>query len=335
MSLTQIVEDVLDVARITSGKIRLNLQAVRPQIVVSDAVATVLPAAEAKAIVLTTALDPGVPAIRGDADRLQQVVWNLVSNAVKFTPAGGRVEVRVDWSGGDARISVTDSGIGFAPDFAPHVFERFRQADSGFARAHGGLGLGLAIARHLVEMHGGTIEASSEGTGKGATFCVSLPVARAAQRDLTGALPPRRKAELFDAGALVGLDSLRILAVDDDPDAVALVREILEAAGATVETTESGQAALDYISHTRPDILIADLGMPGMDGFDLIRQIRRSSNAAVRGLPAIALTAYARSDDRIRALRQGFQMHLPKPIDPTELVSAVASLTRPSNLTAS
>jgi CheY-like chemotaxis protein len=215
------------------------------------------------------------------------------------------------------------------------VFERFRQADSGFARAHGGLGLGLAIARHLVEMHGGTIEASSEGMGKGATFRVALPVARTTVRELVGGLPPRRKAELFDAGALAGLDSLRILAVDDDPDALALVREILEAAGATVDAAENGQAVLDFIAHTYPDILIADLGMPGMDGFELITRIRRSPNAAVRGLPAIALTAYARSDDRMRALRQGFQMHLPKPIDPGELVAAVASLTRPSNLTTS
>jgi PAS domain S-box-containing protein len=335
VSLTQIVEDVLDVSRITSGKIRLNLQPVKLQVVVNDAVATVLPAAEAKGIAIVTDLDPDVPIVRGDPDRLQQVVWNLMSNAVKFTPTSGRVEVRVTRSDGCARVSVTDTGIGFAPEFAPHMFERFRQADSGFARTHGGLGLGLAIARHLIEMHGGTIDASSEGTGKGATFSVELPLARSAHREPVGALPPRRKAELFDAGALVGLDSLRVLAIDDDADALALVREILEAGGATVETAASAEAALEQMTRTPPDIVIADLGMPGMDGFELISRIRRSSNVVVRGLPAIALTAYARSDDRMRALRQGFQMHLPKPIDPSELVSAVASLTRPSNLTAS
>jgi len=335
LSLTQIVEDVLDVSRITSGKIRLNLQPVRLPAVVNDALATVLPAAEAKGIVLTTSFDPDVPLVRGDADRLQQVVWNLVSNAVKFTPSGGRVEVSVDAPNGNARIAVTDSGIGFMPEFAPHVFERFRQADSGFARTHGGLGLGLAIARHLVEMHGGTIEASSAGRDRGATFVVSLPIAHAAGAEVAAGHAIGRKAELFDAGALTGLASLRILAVDDDPDALGLVREILEAAGATVETAASAEAALDQLSRACPDAVIADLGMPMMDGFELISRIRRAPNAAVRAVPAIALTAYARSDDRIRALRHGFQMHLAKPIDPTELVGAVISLARPSNLTAS
>lgn len=334
-ALTQIVEDVLDVSRITSGKIRLNLQMVELPIVVSDAVATVLPAAEAKGIVLTTSIDPLVGVVRGDADRLQQVVWNLVSNAVKFTPNGGRVEVRANTADNQVQIVVSDSGIGFAPEFASHLFERFRQADSGFAREHGGLGLGLAIARHIVEMHGGTIEAASEGRDKGATFLVTLPLSGTLQEVSSMGRPVHRHPHTFDATALAGLDAVRVLAVDDDPDALALVREILEAAGARVITAGSGEAALDSLERMRPDALIADLGMPGIDGFELIARIRRSANARVRSVPAIAVTAYARSEDRTRALRQGFQMHLAKPIDPAELVAAITSLKRQSNTTAS
>jgi len=273
--------------------------------------------------------------VRGDADRLQQVVWNLVSNAVKFTPNGGRVEVRANTADNQAQIVVSDSGIGFAPEFSSRLFGRFRQADSGFAREHGGLGLGRAIARHIVEMHGGTIEAASEGRDKGATFRVTLPLAGILQEDASMGRPVRRHPHSFDAAALAGLDAVHVLAVDDDPDALALVREILEAAGARVITAGSGEAALDSLERMRPDALIADLGMPGIDGFELIARIRRSANAGVRSVPAIAVTAYARSEDRTRALRQGFQMHLAKPIDAAELVAAITSLRRQSNPTAS
>jgi len=333
-SLTQIVEDVLDVARITSGKLRLNLQPVQLPSVVNDAVGTMQPAADVKGITIGVHIDPAVGTVRADADRLQQVVWNLVSNAVKFTPSGGRVDVRVETQPGHVVISVTDTGIGFPQEFAPHLFERFRQADSGFARKHGGLGLGLAIARHLVELLGGTIDAFSEGKGKGATFRVVLPVAARQERAFVE--PPRRlPSGAKIAPVLAGLDGIHVIAVDDDPDALSLVREILEAAGASVTTATSAETALAELARVRADLLIADLGMPAVDGFELIARVRQSSDPDVRDIPAVALTAYARSEERTRALKLGFQLHLAKPIDPVELVAAVVSVARQPRATAS
>jgi PAS domain S-box-containing protein len=327
-SLTQIVEDVLDVSRIISGKIRLNIQPVDLPAVVSDAVATVMPAADAKQIRVQTILDPRAAPISGDPDRMQQIVWNLVSNAVKFTPKNGVVQVRLERVNSHVEIVVSDTGAGIAPDFIPHIFERFRQADSGTTREHGGIGLGLAIVRHLVELHGGTIHAVSGGHEKGATFRVRLPVMIVHHEEpVERRIHPttnvaRRETQLPDLGGL------SVLAVDDDADARSLVSETLESRGARVVAVESAQEALDTLQRARPDIVLADIGMAHSDGFDLIKRIRQSSDPAVREVPAAALTAYARAEDRMKVLQSGFQMHLAKPVDPAELIIAVASLAK-------
>jgi len=327
-ALTQIVEDILDVSRIISGKIRLSVQPVDLPRVVSDAVETLLPAADARQIRVQTILDPRAAPISGDPDRLQQVVWNLVSNAVKFTPKGGLVQVRLERVNSHVEIVVSDNGIGISPEFLPHIFERFRQEDSGTTREYGGIGLGLAIVRHLVELHGGTIHAVSGGHDTGATFRVRLPLMIVHQEQ-----PVERRARAaadavpMDA-ELPDLTGLSVLAVDDDADARTLVRETLEMRGARVTTVESAEDALDSLGRNRADVMIADIGMARADGFDLIRRVRQSPDPAIRDTPAAALTAYARAEDRMKALQSGFQMHLAKPVDPAELVIAVASLAR-------
>ena len=327
-ALTQIVEDILDVSRIISGKIRLNIQPVDVSDVVKNAVETMTPAADAKQIRVQTILDSGAGPISGDPDRLQQVVWNLVSNAVKFTPKQGIVQVRVERINSHVEIVVSDTGIGIAPDFLPHIFERFRQEDSGPTRAHGGIGLGLAIVRHLVELHGGTIHVASGGKDQGTTFRVRLPLMIVHPEPASDRRTHRTARTPADAGALPRLDGLRVLTVDDDADARALVRETLEAAGATVTAADSVAQAIDALGAVRPDVLLADIGMVGSDGFELIRRVRRSDIPQVREVPAAALTAYARAEDRMRALQAGFQMHLAKPVDPAELIVAVAALAR-------
>lgn len=327
-SLTQIVEDVLDVSRIIAGKIRLNVQPVDLPTVVEDALDAVRPAADAKGVRIETVMDPRTAPVSGDPERLQQVIWNLVSNGVKFTQRGGRVQVRLERVNSHAEVVVSDTGIGIPPDFLPHIFERFRQADAGKDRERGGLGLGLAIAKNLVEMHGGTIHAASGGEGTGATFRVALPVmivhpeVHAGERVHPQA--PRRPRQI----AIPDLRAVRILAVDDDRDALRLVREILETTGAEVTTVDSGLAALEALDKAPVDVLVADLGMPHMDGFELIARVRRAARAEVREVPAAAFTAYARSEDRAKALRSGFQIHLSKPIDPAELMAAIASLAK-------
>ncbi|HKC55143.1 MAG TPA: PAS domain S-box protein [Vicinamibacterales bacterium] len=328
-ALTQMVEDILDVSRVVSGKMRLNMQAVELPLVVHEAIATVTPAAEAKDIRVETAFDPQVGPVSGDPDRLRQIVWNLMMNAVKFTPKHGRIQVRIERVNSSVEIVVSDTGMGIAPHFLPHIFERFRQGESGPTREHAGLGLGLAIVRNLVELHGGTVYATSGGEGKGATFRVRLPlrIVHPEPQPEQRRIHPRQPAP----AQLVGLPSLNgthVLAVDDDADALGLLREMLEAVGASVSTAMSGRAALEIVETDRPDVLIADLGMPQMDGFELIRQLRASDDVAVRDIPAAALTAYARSEDRAKSLQHGFEMHLAKPIDPAELVSAVQSLAR-------
>jgi signal transduction histidine kinase/ActR/RegA family two-component response regulator len=327
VALTQIVEDVLDVSRIVAGKIRLNVQRVDLAKVLSEAIATLGPAADAKGVRVHAVLDETVPPVSGDPDRLQQVAWNVLSNAVKFTPRGGRIHIRLEPVESHLEITVTDTGVGIRQDFLPHIFERFRQADSRPSREHGGLGLGLAIARHLIELHGGEISATSGGEGLGSTFRIKLPSMIVQQPEPR---PPERvhprAVSLGPAQPVIRLDGLHVLVVDDEADALALVEDILKAAGARVSLASSGFGALDALKREIPDVIISDVGMPGMDGLQLISRIRAMAAGRSGTLPALALTAYARSEDRIRALQAGFQMHLAKPINPPELVAAVRAL---------
>jgi PAS domain S-box-containing protein len=325
-SLTQIVEDVLDISRIVSGKIRLNVQPVELADTVRNAVDAVTPAADAKGVHISLALDPPGASISGDPERLQQILWNLLSNAVKFTGRGGRIQVHLHRVAAHAEVSVSDTGIGIPPEFLPHVFERFRQADAGISRERGGLGLGLSIARQLTEMHGGTIEASSGGLGLGATFKLRVPlmVGHPLLKETDGS----RGASGSGITSRGDLRDLHVLAIDDDADALTLMSDLLEAAGAHVTTARSASDALAFLDTQIPDVLVTDLGMPHIDGLQLIDRIRRHGNAQVRHLPAAALTAYARSEDRVKALRAGFDLHLAKPIDPSELVTTIASLAK-------
>ncbi len=327
-SLTQIVDDVLDISRIVASKIRLNVQPVDLPRIVRNAIDVVTPAADAKGVRIETVLDPHAAPISGDPERLQQVLWNLLSNAVKFTSRGGRVQVRLERIDSHVEVVISDTGIGISPEFLPHVFERFRQADSGIARERGGLGLGLAIARQLTELHGGTIDVSSGGVNQGATFRVKLPVMIVHPvRDSDQRVHPRAAAGPR-AGALPSLRNVRVLAVDDDADALGLVSEVLVAAGALVSTASSAEEALRSLEAQVPDVVVADLGMPHVDGFQFIQRVRQHQSPLIREVPAAALTAYARSEDRMQALRAGFQIHLAKPIDPAELVTTIASLAR-------
>jgi PAS domain S-box-containing protein len=326
--LTQIVEDVLDVSRIVTGKIRLDVQPVELPLIVDNAVATVQPTADAKGVRLQSIVDPGVGPVSGDPDRLQQVVWNLLTNAVKFTPKGGRVHVRLERVDSHVEVVVSDTGSGIRQDFLPYVFERFRQGDPGTTRKTGGLGLGLAIVRHIVEMHGGSVHASSGGEGQGATFRVRLPLMIVHSDGMDARREHPRTARMEPLGGLADLQGMRVLAVDDEEDALTLLRVVLEAAGADVTTVASPLTAVEHIEAVRPHALVLDLGMPGMDGFELISRIRASTNPDVRDIPAAALTAFARAEDRTKALRSGFEMHLAKPVDPGELVAAVATLVR-------
>jgi PAS domain S-box-containing protein len=327
-SLTQIVEDVLDISRIVAGKIRLDVQPLELPLVVHNAIATVQPAADAKGVRLQTIIDPRVGPVSGDPDRLQQVLWNLLSNAVKFTPRKGRVQIRVERVDSHIEMIVSDTGIGIRPEFLPHVFERFRQANAGLTRHTSGLGLGLSIVRHIVEMHGGTVHAASEGEGRGATFRVELPMMIVHEDGVGEAREHPRTEKREPLTGLANLAGVRVMAIDDEPDALGLLRAVLEAAGAEVFTTSSGLDALDRIAEVQPDALVVDLGMPQMDGFEFITRLRASEDSATREIPAAALTAFARSDDRTKALRSGFEMHLAKPVEPGELVASIATLVR-------
>jgi PAS domain S-box-containing protein len=330
----QIVGDLLDMSRIISGKVRLDLRPLDLAAVVAAAADTVRPAAEAKQIHLEVVAGPHAGRVNGDPERLQQVVWNLLSNAVKFTPAGGsvRAEVRpaADSPYGPAvEVAIIDSGEGIRPEFLPHVFERFRQADASTTRRHGGLGLGLAIAKHLVELHGGTIFAHSDGHGRGATFTVTLPARAALGAGPGHAHPPASSgASSADSAARVAaaVRGLRVLIVDDDPDARDLVRRILERCEAQVTAAGSAAEALNLLSAFTPDVLLSDIGMPDQDGFDLIRSVRAMAPHAAASIPAAALTAFARPEDAARAVGAGYQAHIPKPVEPPELLAIVADL---------
>ncbi len=323
-ALARLVDDVLDVSRIVSGKLRLQVQPADLAKVVAQSVETVQAAADAKDVRLRARVPDALPPLAIDPDRLQQALWNLLSNAVKFTPAGGEVDVHVRAAVGRVDIVVRDTGIGIAPEMLSRVFERFRQADSRYAREHGGLGLGLAIARHLVEMHGGRLTAASDGVGRGATFTIQLPCgsALASAHVPVDADPPARATA---SPVLVSLDGIRVLAIDDDPDELSMMRDVLTAAGAHVITAQSGREALSLLSRVDIDVVLTDIGMPEMDGFDFIGRARALAGVAAR-VPAAAITAYARSEDRERALAAGFQMHISKPIDPAGLLSAVRAL---------
>jgi signal transduction histidine kinase/ActR/RegA family two-component response regulator len=325
-ALTQIVEDILDVSRIISGKVRVDVQPVDLPAVVQHAIDTVAPAAAAKQIRMSTVLDPRAMPVAGDPARLQQVVWNVLANAVKFTNRGGQVQVRVERVNSHVEIVVSDTGIGIAPEFLPHLFERFRQADAGTTREHGGLGLGLAIARHLVEMHGGTIQAASGGVGSGATFTVRLPVMIAHSITTAERRVHPRGTSAATSDSVPDLHGIRVLAIDDDRDALTMVAEILEAAGAHVTGADSAKDAFEMLNVWQPHVIIVDVGMPQIDGYQFVARLRQSETLALRRLPVAALTAYARSEDRAKALRSGFQLHLAKPIDPAELMAAVAAL---------
>ena len=326
-SQAQLVADLLDVSRIISGKLRLDVRTIDLISIVNAAIDSIRPAADAKSIRLQTMLDPAAGPISGDADRLQQIVWNLLTNAVKFTPKGGKIQVKVQRIDSHAEIVVSDSGVGISKEFLPYVFDRFRQADASTTRIHGGLGLGLSIVHQLVDLHGGSVTVQSDGEGKGATFTITLPFVGviSAQKEIEETEPvPIEEATLLDG--LPSLEGLKVLVVDDEADTRELIREVLRECGSEVITSRSVAEALEAIEKYKPDILISDLGMPDEDGYSLISKIRALPAEEGGQIPAAALTAYARAEDRMRVLRSGFQFHLPKPVDSAELVTVVASL---------
>ena len=348
----RIISDLLDVSRIITGKLSLNVSPIQPAAVIESAVESLRPAADAKEIGVELDLDHEAGPISGDSGRLRQVIWNLVSNAIKFTPKQGRVQVRLERAGESVVISVSDTGVGIAQDFLPFVFDRFRQGDGSSTRRQGGLGLGLAIVRHLTEMHGGSVGAHSPGPDQGATFFVKLPLITQTQfQNTTNATytnyahyvtPAPQKSQVSHMSntqhspeieiidQTLELDGLRVLAVDDDSDARDLIRTILTQYGAIVETAGSAGQALAVFERPeewQPELLISDIEMPETDGYQLIRKLREIESQRGRRVPAIALTAYARAEDRLRSLAAGFQIHVTKPVEPVELLTIVASLT--------
>ncbi|HEU4508220.1 MAG TPA: ATP-binding protein [Pyrinomonadaceae bacterium] len=326
-SQAQLVADLLDVSRIISGKLRLDVRALDLLYVVNAAIDSIRPAADAKNIRIQTVLDPAAAPISGDADRLQQVVWNLLSNAVKFTPKDGRIQVKVQRINTHVEIVVRDTGVGISKEFLPYVFDRFRQADASSTRIHGGLGLGLSIVHQLVDLHGGAVSVQSDGEGQGTTFTVTLPFVDVVSGEKEAEpVHLTQGDEVISFDGLPSLEGLRILVVDDEPDTRELIQEVLKECGAEVITSPSAAAALTALEQHKPDILVSDLGMPDEDGYSLITKIRALPPERGGDIPAAALTAYARAEDRMRVLRAGFQFHLPKPVDSAELVTVVASL---------
>jgi signal transduction histidine kinase/ActR/RegA family two-component response regulator len=328
---SHLIEDILDFARIIAGKLRLEVQPVDPAVVVEAAVDVVRPAALAKDVRLQVVLDPGAGPVSGDAGRLQQVVWNLLTNAVKFTPKGGRVQVRLERVNSHIEITISDSGEGITQDFLPYVFDRFRQADNSISRRHGGLGLGLAIVRQLVEMHGGSVNVYSDGLAQGSTFTVKLPrmivnETKRLKEDSARRHPTSDEQQAVPFMCPPELAGLRVVVVDDEMDARDLLAMVLESCGARVTTVGTAGEALDAVKRLKPDVLISDIEMPGEDGYSLIAKIRALLPEDGGRVPALALTAHARLEDRMRALSGGFQMHVAKPVEPAELVVVLASL---------
>jgi PAS domain S-box-containing protein len=319
----QLIDDLLDMSRIISGKLRLDLQQVEPMSFIDAAIETIRPSASVKEIRIERLIDPLAGPVSGDPGRLQQVMWNLLSNAVKFTPKAGRIQVRLERVNSHIELSVCDTGQGIEPAFLPHLFERFRQADASTTRKHGGLGIGLAIVKEIVELHGGTVRAKSAGEGQGSAFVVTLPLLLLKNRSEPSRVhPTASSASLVDIG-LTDLSGLKILFVDDEPDARNLVKRLLAECGALVTTAESAQQALDFAKQSKPDVVISDIGMPETDGYEFLRRFRNVEDSYSK-VPAIALTAFARTEDRTRALRAGFISHVAKPIEPSELLATIA-----------
>jgi signal transduction histidine kinase/ActR/RegA family two-component response regulator len=329
-SQAQLVEDLLDTSRIISGKLRLDVRPVELVTVIETAMDAVRPAADARDIQIRKVLDPMAGPVSGDSERLQQVVWNLLSNAIKFTPKGGRVEIRLERVNSHVEIIVSDTGKGISADFLPHVFELFRQADSTISREHTGLGLGLAITRRIVEMHGGVIRADSPGENQGATFTVMIPLRSIRSMESAPGAGPERvhpsAACDVQLGNLFALDGLRILVVDDQYDMLEVIQAVLTQCGAEVRTATTAGEAFEVLKAWKPDLLVSDIGMPGEDGFELIGKIRALKPEEGGAIPAVALTAYSRVEDRVKTLSAGFQMHVPKPVEPAELATIIASL---------
>jgi CheY-like chemotaxis protein/nitrogen-specific signal transduction histidine kinase len=326
-SQAHLIEDLLDISRIITGKLRLDVRPVDLAPIIETAVDGVRPAADAKDIRLLKVIDERAGLISGDPDRLQQVLWNLLSNAIKFTPRGGRVQVRFERVESYAQITVSDTGQGIHADFLPYMFDLFRQADSTITRTHGGLGLGLAIVRRVVEMHGGSVQADSDGEGQGATFTVTFPLTGLRPIEEAGADSTHHGALmhglLFDGAP--ALKGLHVLVVDDEPETRELLVTVLSKCGAEVKASASAKDAIEALKQWPADVLVSDIGMPGEDGYDLIRKVRAMEPERGGRIPAVALTAYARAEDRLRALSAGFQMHVPKPVEPVELAAVVAS----------
>jgi PAS domain S-box-containing protein len=322
----QMVDDLLDMSRIVSGKLRIDVQELDPREVILDAITSIQPAADARNIRIQSVLDPLTGPIRGDRNRLQQVVWNLLSNAIKFTPKGGRVQVFLERIESHIEITVSDTGQGIAPEFLYRVFDRFTQADASITRRHGGLGLGLAIVKHLTELHGGSVRVKSPGEGMGATFIIELPTPIAhPPRDDGPREHPRTLSEP-EQTEFSSLTGISILAVDDEADARQIIKLVLEEHGAIVDTAASGAEGLELLKQRRYNVILSDIGMPDEDGYTFIRKVRELGIDRGGNTPAAALTAFARTDDRTRIFRAGYQMHIAKPVEPVELVASVTTL---------
>jgi len=325
-SQAQLIEDLLDISRITMGKLRLDVRPVQPAAVINAAVESLRFAADARRIRIQTVLDSHAGPVAGDFERLQQVVWNLLSNAIKFTPKGGRVQVVLERVNSHIEIRVADTGRGIKREFLPFIFDRFSQSEPSTTRTHGGLGMGLAISKAILELHGGTISAYSEGEGKGSTFTISIPIMAVNKQDVPlERVHPREWTEI-SVECPPEISGLKVLVVDDDSDTCDMIRAVLEQCGGQVHTATDADAALDAFSTWKPAVLISDIGLPEVDGYELLRRIREQEKHSGGKVPAVALTAFARIEDRVKALAAGYQMHVAKPVEPGELLTIVASL---------